>query len=105
TAALPERVSLQLHSDGEALIVAGDAAQLHQMFANLVTNAVQAVGDAGRVEIRATRADVVEERLCTVGRLPRGSYARVDVTDTGVGMRAGQGEGFFYPFFTTTPVG
>ena len=104
-AALPARVSLQLHSDGEALIVAGDAAQLHQMFANLVTNAIQAVGDAGRVDIRAMRIDVAEERLCTVGRLPHGSYARVDVADTGVGITGAQVERIFDPFFTTKPVG
>ena len=78
--------------DSEPLIVAGDAAQLHQMFANLVTNAVQAVGGAGRIEIRAARAEVADERLCTVGRLQRGAYARVDVADTGVGItrRAGR---------------
>ena len=62
TAALPARVNLELHMDSEPLIVAGDAAQLHQMFANLVTNAVQAVGEAGRIEIRAARAEVADER-------------------------------------------
>ena len=75
------------------------------MFANLVTNAVQAVGASGRVEIRASQVDVETERLCTVGRLRRGAYARVDVIDTGVGMTSAQVERIFDPFFTTKPVG
>jgi signal transduction histidine kinase/CheY-like chemotaxis protein len=105
TAALPARINLELHMDSEPLIVAGDAAQLHQMFANLVTNAVQAVGGAGRIEIRAARAEVADEQLCTVGRLQHGAYARVDVADTGLGISAAQVERIFDPFFTTKPVG
>ena len=104
-AALPLRVRIELRVPREPLVVAGDASQLHQMFANLVTNAIQAVGQAGQVEIRATHADVDSERVCTVGRLRRGSYARVDIADTGIGMNTNQVERIFDPFFTTKPVG
>ena len=104
-AALPAGVTVQVHAPPQPLVVAGDPAQLHQMFANLVTNAVQAVGANGRVEIRAARVAIESERLCTVGRLRRGSYARVDVIDSGVGMSTAQVERIFDPFFTTKPVG
>ncbi len=104
-AALPARVTVSVRAPQAPLVVAGDAAQLHQMFANLVTNAVQAVGDAGRVEVNASAVVIEAERVCTVGRLRQGSYARVDVTDTGVGISAGQVERIFDPFFTTKPVG
>jgi CheY-like chemotaxis protein len=75
------------------------------MFANLVTNAVQAVGEAGRVEIRAVRTEVEAERACTVGRLRPGAYAHVEVSDSGIGMSPNQVERIFDPFFTTKPVG
>jgi len=104
-AALPARVTVSVRAPQSPLIVAGDAAQLHQMFANLVTNAVQAVGDAGRVEVNASAVAIENERVCTVGRLRQGPYARVDVTDTGIGMSDGQVERIFDPFFTTKPVG
>jgi signal transduction histidine kinase/FixJ family two-component response regulator len=104
-ASLPPRVSVEVQAPLRPLVVAGDPGQLHQMFANLVTNAVQAVGAAGRVEIRASQVEVDTERLCTVGRLRRGTYARVDVIDTGVGMTSAQVERIFDPFFTTKPVG
>ncbi len=103
-AALPPQVQLELTAS-EPLIVAGDAAQLHQLFANLVTNAVQALNGAGTVRIRATRTLVEAERSCMVGRLHRGSYACVEVSDSGVGMSAAQVERIFDPFFTTKPVG
>ena len=104
-ASLPARVSVEVQAPPRPLVVAGDPGQLHQMFANLVTNALQAVGASGRVEIRASQVDVETERLCTVGRLRRGAYARVDVIDTGVGMTSAQVERIFDPFFTTKPVG
>ena len=104
-AALPARVTVSVRAPQAPLVVAGDPAQLHQMFANLVTNAVQAVGDAGRVDVNARAVVIDSERVCTVGRLRQGPYARVDVTDTGVGMSDGQVERIFDPFFTTKPVG
>ena len=48
---------------------------------------------------------MADERLCTVGRLQHGAYARVDVADTGIGISAAQVERIFDPFFTTKPVG
>jgi signal transduction histidine kinase/CheY-like chemotaxis protein len=105
SAALPPQVSVALRVPERPLVVAGDEAQLHQMFANLVTNAVQAVGQRGRVEIAAREEGVERERACTVGRLRRGAYARIDVIDSGIGMSATQVERIFDPFFTTKPVG
>jgi signal transduction histidine kinase/ActR/RegA family two-component response regulator len=105
SAALPPQVSVALRVPERPLVVAGDEAQLHQMFANLVTNAVQAVGERGRVEIVAREQGVEGERACTVGRLRRAAYARIDIVDSGVGMSATQVGRIFDPFFTTKPVG
>jgi signal transduction histidine kinase/CheY-like chemotaxis protein len=98
-------VQLQMSVPQEPLVVLGDAAQLHQMLANLVTNAVQAVAQGGQVTIRATAAEVTEPRDCTVGHLQRGRYACIAVVDSGSGMSAAQVERIFDPFFTTKPVG
>jgi CheY-like chemotaxis protein/two-component sensor histidine kinase len=104
-AALPMGVSVEMSVPPAALVVAGDAAQLHQMLANLVTNAVQAVGSGGSVRVRAAAMEVNEVRDCTVGRLQRGRYACIEISDTGAGMSAAQVERIFEPFFTTKPVG
>jgi signal transduction histidine kinase/ActR/RegA family two-component response regulator len=104
-ASLPTGVSVEVSLPAAPLVVAGDTAQLHQMLANLVTNAVQAVGSSGKVELRAAEEEVQEARDCSVGRLKPGRYARVDVIDSGVGMTSAQVERIFDPFFTTKPVG
>jgi signal transduction histidine kinase/ActR/RegA family two-component response regulator len=105
SAALPAQVSVEMQLPAAPVIISGDSAQLHQMFANLLTNAVQAVGAQGRVQVRAGELEVNSERVCTVGRLRAVRYARVQVIDSGVGMTAAQIERIFDPFFTTKPVG
>jgi signal transduction histidine kinase/ActR/RegA family two-component response regulator len=104
-AALPPSVTVAMEVTPTPLVVAGDASQLHQMLANLVTNAVQAAGSAGEVRVRASAVEVSETRDCTVGRLQRRRYACIAVSDTGPGMSAEQLERIFEPFFTTKPVG
>jgi signal transduction histidine kinase/ActR/RegA family two-component response regulator len=104
-ASLPPLVSVTMEVPPEPLVVAGDASQLHQMLANLITNAVQAVGTGGAVRVRASALLVSEARDCTVGRLQGGRYARIEVIDTGAGMSAEQIERIFEPFFTTKPIG
>ena len=105
SASLPAQVSVEMHLPAAPVVISGDSAQLHQMFANLLTNAVQAVGAHGTVAVRAEECEVGGERVCTVGRLRAGRYARVQVIDSGVGMTPAQIERIFDPFFTTKPVG
>jgi signal transduction histidine kinase/ActR/RegA family two-component response regulator len=104
-AALPPNVKVAMELTQAPLVVAGDASQLHQMLANLLTNAVQAVSAGGEVRVRALALEVSEPRDCAVGRLQHGRYACIEVSDTGTGMSAEQVERIFEPFFTTKPVG
>jgi signal transduction histidine kinase len=63
---------------------------LNQIWANLVENALDAVGEGGSVELSAKR-----ERNSVV----------VCVTDNGPGIPEGIRDRIFDPFFTTKPVG
>src|SRR5260370_24226591 len=81
-ASLPAGITLVIEVPSEPIVVAGDAAQLHQMLANLVTNAVQAVTEPGRVVIRATPPEGDTERACPVGRPRPVPYPRVDARDS-----------------------
>jgi signal transduction histidine kinase len=67
------------------------AAELNQVWTNLVTNALDAMGDGGTLRV-STRPD------------PDGGVV-VEVADTGSGMTAQVREHAFDPFFTTKPVG
>ncbi|MBV8784237.1 MAG: response regulator [Gammaproteobacteria bacterium] len=104
-ASLPPEVLLEAQLPDEPLVVSGDRAQLHQLFTNLLNNAVQAVGHRGRVTVSAGPIDAEISRDCSVGRLRRGAYARVTVRDTGQGMSPQQVERIFDPFYTTKAPG
>jgi two-component system NtrC family sensor kinase len=66
------------------------AAQLNQVWMNLLVNAAQAVGERGAVKI-STGFD--------------GSSVTVAISDTGVGIPEDDQSHIFEPFFTTKPVG
>jgi signal transduction histidine kinase len=70
--------------------VLGFVSELNQIWANLIDNALDAVPDAGRVEVTAA---------CERQRVV------VCVIDNGAGIPAGIREHLFEPFFTTKPVG
>jgi signal transduction histidine kinase len=68
----------------------GFVGELNQIWANLIDNALDAVGDGGRVDVIATR---------------RRDRIAVSVVDDGPGMSDDVRARMFEPFFTTKPVG
>ena len=70
--------------------VRGFAGELNQVWGNLIDNALDAIGDGGRVEVKASR---------------EGDRAVVRVVDNGPGIPAAIREKIFDPFFTTKPMG
>lgn len=91
------------------MFVHGDEGQLLQVALNLVTNAAQAIGDAGgSIVVRLDSAEYDREALRSIApqiRLDPGAYARLVVADTGPGMDAATVARIFDPFFTTKPKG
>ncbi len=72
--------------------------QLEQVVLNLVLNAVDAIGgEPGRIAVDVRAARLVEPR----GRVPAGAWARIEVSDTGCGIRPEALPRIFEPFFTT----
>jgi two-component system CheB/CheR fusion protein len=84
-----------------------DQAQLEQMLVNLVLNARDAMGPGGRLTIETASVTVAEAAVTseTRAQVPRGTYARLIVRDTGSGMDARTLARLFEPFFTTKPQG
>lgn len=70
--------------------VRGFAGELNQMWGNLIDNALDAVGDSGHVEVKASRV---------------GGRVFVCIVDDGPGIPAPIRERIFDPFFTTKPMG
>ncbi|HEX7959046.1 MAG TPA: HAMP domain-containing sensor histidine kinase, partial [Terriglobales bacterium] len=70
----------------------GFPVELKQVFLNLISNAIQAMPNGGRLRIR-----VFDSAL----RNPRGSGTYVSIVDNGVGISAEHAKRLFEPFFTT----
>jgi signal transduction histidine kinase len=87
---IPPGVTVVKEYDETLPLVPSYPAELNQVWTNLIDNAVQAMGDEGRLTIRTRRDD---------------DYATVQVSDTGPGIPAEVKDRIFEPFFTTKPIG
>ncbi len=74
--------------------VAIDPIQLQQVFLNLITNAVDAIGYAGFIHIATRVKGLKPERT-----------VEIEFTDTGSGIYPNNLDKIFEPFFTTKPMG
>jgi two-component system, sporulation sensor kinase E len=79
-------VRIEERLENELPDIYGDPDQLKQVFLNLVTNAIQAIGDAGGLIMIETRSE--------------GDYVETTVTDDGPGISAHDLPKVFDPFFT-----
>ncbi len=79
-----------------------DPSQIHQVLMNLCTNALHAMRNGGELIIGLHRQELLPgERSRALRALPPGSYLRLSVSDTGVGIDPEVRERIFEPFFTT----
>jgi signal transduction histidine kinase len=81
----------------------GDGHQLRQLFTNLLTNAFEALGGRGAVDITATTT--VEDQAIVVGDIAPTPMLVVEVADDGPGVPPDVKDRIFSPFFTTKPQG
>ncbi|MBI3825658.1 MAG: HAMP domain-containing protein [Candidatus Rokubacteria bacterium] len=76
-----------------------DEDALYRALVNLVANALEAMGDGGRLTLRVEWDDGAEA-LATRRRLLN-RRARIEIEDTGAGISASEADRIFNPFFTT----
>jgi len=100
-----EDIELLLVPAPQDLCVRADRTQLEQVLLNLAVNARDAMPSGGRLrlELAPARVDARAPRPHPDAR--PGEFARLQVSDTGVGMDAGTLSRIFEPFFTTKAIG
>ncbi len=83
-----------------------DAGQLSNAILNLAVNARDAMPDGGTICI-STSNEILDApfRWCRPSDFRPGSYVKIEVRDTGSGMKLDGDERIFEPFFTTKPNG
>jgi two-component system cell cycle sensor histidine kinase/response regulator CckA len=102
---LREGVELKLEHGADLWPVHADETQISNAIINLVVNARDAMPKGGEVTIATANETVTEPSALGTAIMPAGDYVRIEVRDTGVGIRKEHVGKIFDPFFTTKPVG
>lgn len=84
-------ISLDKKIPGDMPAIRGNLRKLQHVFLNLLLNAIQAMSGGGSIVVQASQDS--------------GDYLRIDVKDTGTGIKAEELEKIFDPFYTTKGVG
>lgn len=99
---------IRLHIDlaPEVGLVEVDPSQFEQVLMNLAVNARDAMPDGGTLTV-TTRDATIDAAMAGQFsfQVEPGDYVRIDVTDTGQGMRPDVAQRAFEPFFTTKSEG
>jgi PAS domain S-box-containing protein len=92
---------LRLHVEPRLPPAEVDAHQVELAVLNLAINARDAMPDGGVIELRVDQKQVTSD----FGRLRPGTYLRIQMADTGVGMDQATLRRAVEPFFSTKPLG
>lgn len=84
--------------------VLADGTQLHQVFMNLCVNARDAMPDGGTVAISAGTVTLDGIYAAAHPPVKPGTYVRVEISDSGIGISDSIIDKIFDPFFTTKDV-
>ena len=105
-ASLPATIEIrQSFTEGPSAIL-GDPIQMHQVVMNLCANAEHAMRERGGIlELKVDRVSGATHDKETPPHPTTGSFIRLTVRDTGVGMTQDVAQRIFDPFFTTKEVG
>ncbi len=98
---LGEQIEIETRLASELWPITADRAQLETSIMNLAINARDAMPDGGRITLETANVSLSEEAAAPHADIGAGDYARLRVTDTGIGMPAAIAAKVFDPFFTT----
>ena len=100
-----EDIDLTSRLFDQALTVCVDCGQIEQVLMNLVSNARDAMPDGGMLSISTEQVQIDASFIKAHGYGKPGSYALLNISDSGMGMSAVDCKRVFEPFFTTKEAG
>lgn len=102
---LPETIMIK-EELSEQITILADSTQIHQVIMNLCTNAYQAmIENGGTLTVNLTETQITQKNIISDAYIKPGSYAHLEIHDTGHGMTKTVLEKAFDPYFTTKEIG
>ncbi len=99
---IPPTIEIYCNADPNCRPILADSTAINQIFMNLCTNAYHAMEQSGgTLSIRISEVTLGDEPKQIGIDLSPGTYARLDVSDTGHGMETDVAQRIFEPYFTT----
>jgi PAS domain S-box-containing protein len=98
-------IELAIVRGSEPVHLVADTSQIEQVVLNLVVNARDAMPEGGRIIVKIDQVELDESAASALVDGRPGRYARLTVSDTGMGMDEQTRMKLFEPFFTTKAQG
>jgi signal transduction histidine kinase/integral membrane sensor domain MASE1/ActR/RegA family two-component response regulator len=98
-------VEIRLDLPAEPVVVSGDPTRLHQLLMNLASNAMQAMGEGGVLQVSLSARTIAAPVRTRLSEVAPGDWAVLQVKDTGEGIPGDVIDRIFEPFFTTKRAG
>lgn len=96
-------ITIEINTAPDLKAIEADVGHLELVIVNLTVNAADAMAGGGQLTLQTENVTVDEEPENLHPRAQPGTYVKLTVIDTGVGMEASVVERIFEPFFTTKP--
>ncbi|MDY6853737.1 MAG: ATP-binding protein [Thermodesulfobacteriota bacterium] len=97
-------VKIEIDLDEDLLNTPGSCVHLSKAFMNLVSNAVEAIQDEGKIRI-STKNEYIDRPISGYDSVEEGEYVTLTVCDNGIGISPQDIERIFEPFYTNKMMG
>ena len=94
-----QRIILDVSLDAKPLIIKGDPEKIKQVVSAIISNALQAMPEGGKLSVR-TEADAILNGTAESFGLESGFFCKITISDTGIGMDGDTLEKIFKAFYS-----
>ncbi|OJW50580.1 MAG: hypothetical protein BGO67_05760 [Alphaproteobacteria bacterium 41-28] len=98
-------IELKMKHARDLGLVLVDQGQFEQVIINMVVNARDAMEGAGTISLTTQNCELKKAKRFGPDVIPAGSYVRIEIADTGMGIKPEILDRIFDPFFSTKEVG